>query len=287
MYRLATHEIFGLLLNSLLFDTSNQLFALTLAIVVTILPFAVPFLTKRVPLLMVVLGRAVCWRDRPFVDAGRSSLSAVTRTPPPAPTLNWIVATTTPSTAGSPKEAEIVQPTLIENRVVDLYLTTLYGAWPSNVIGFTRNPPDYLATMRVQSVFAVPWNEVWEPGVVASRLLPLITDFQLHPSIISFSSMGEMQDEKRWDKYDPSEFVSMCLLKSNTTDEGMFEFFKMPYTRLDPRAKEMERVPTEVTGHTDDIGRLREENELLRLESLYADRIRKQLVFREFETGVL
>jgi hypothetical protein len=278
MYRFATNDILDLVLDSLLLDTSNQLFALSLSTLVTVLPFALPILTKRVPLLMVILGRAICWRDRPFVDAGRSSMSAVTRTPLPQPSHPWTVAT-----CFSPKDADdVVQSTLIEKRVVDLYLIGLYGAWPSNVIGFTRNPPGYMeATQRVESVYDVPWDQVWEPGVIASRLMPLISDFQLHPSIITFTSTGELQDEKRWDKYDPSEFVSMCYLISDTNDEGMFEFFKMPSARLDPRPMEMERVPTEVTGHTDDIGRLKEENELLRLESLYAERLRKQIVYRE------
>ena len=283
MYQFANHEeLMKLVFNSLLLDTSNQLFALSLSTLVSVLPFALPILQNRVPSLMVVLGRAVCWRDRHFVDAGRSSMSAVTRTPPPAPSCHWTVATNSSTAAGSsPRESEVVQSTLIEKRVVDLYLINLYGAWPSNVIGFTRNPPEYLATQRVKPVYAVEWDEVWEPGVVAARLLPLIVDFQLHPSIITFTSTGELQDEKRWDKYEPSEFVSMCHLMSNTKEDSMFEFFKMPAARLDPRAQEMERVPTEVTGEPDDIGRLKEENELLRLESLYSERLRKQLVHRE------
>lgn len=286
MYRFACDDLFDDVLDSLLLDTSNQVFALALTALVTVLPFALPNFTDRVPLLMATLGRAICWRDRPFVDAGPTALSAVTRTPLPNPSRGWAVATTS-SNAAAPKDSDVVPSTPIEKRVVQLLLVALYGAWPSNLIGFIRDPAAYLIGKNIDPIYNVPWEQVWEPGQLAARLLPLIADFQLHPSIISFTSLGELQDEKRWDKYDPSEFVSMCDLMSDKGSDGdMFEFFKVPPRRLDPRPIEMERVTTESSEETDDIKRLKEENELLRLESLYGERLRKQLVYRMLLTLV-
>lgn len=279
MYQLAESDFFPRILDSILLDTSNHLFPVALSVLVTILPFSLTQLTEYVPLLMVVLGRAICWRDRPFVDAGAKQIGAVTRTPPPAPDKHWTVAVHGPG--------EIQQSTSTEKRVVQLLLVGLYGAWPSNVIAFIRDHQDYLRLKKVAPIYDAPWSETWEPGVLSSRLVPLIADFQLHPSIITHTSRAELEDDKRWDRYDPSEFVSMAHLMSHADDsESMFEFFKTPTAAsLDPRPMSMTESELNSPGpssETDDVTRLKEENELLRLESLYAERLRKQLVYREY-----
>ncbi|EJT50732.1 hypothetical protein A1Q1_08138 [Trichosporon asahii var. asahii CBS 2479] len=274
MYRMAAHECFSTILKMLLFDTSNQLFPLALSMLVTILPFSLPLLTKHVPTLMVILGRAVSWRDRPFVDAGLTSLSAVTRTPEPAPNQHWEVC------AG--RDSEILAPNATEKRVVELFLVCLYGAWPSNVIAFTRNPEGYLNSKGVEALYAVPWNEVWEANILSTRLVPLISDFQLHPSIITFTSDAELDDDsRRWDKWDPSEFVSMAHLMSHASEpDQMFDFFRVPVPDKPLPTVEMKREQSLLPEEGgDDIERLKEENELLRLEALYAERLRKQFVY--------
>jgi hypothetical protein len=280
MYRMAAHECFSTILKMLLFDTSNQLFPLALSMLVTILPFSLPLLTKHVPTLMVILGRAVSWRDRPFVDAGLTSLSAVTRTPEPAPNQHWEVC------AG--RDSEILAPNATEKRVVELFLVCLYGAWPSNVIAFTRNPEGYLNSKGVEALYAVPWNEVWEANILSTRLVPLISDFQLHPSIITFTSDAELDDDsRRWDKWDPSEFVSMAHLMSHASEpDQMFDFFRVPVPDKPLPTVEMKREQSLLPEEGgDDIERLKEENELLRLEALYAERLRKQFVYRKlFDT---
>lgn len=278
MYRMAAHECFTTILKMLLFDTSNQLFPLALSMLVTILPFSLPLLTKHVPTLMVILGRAVSWRDRPFVDAGLTSLSAVTRTPEPAANQHWEVC------AG--RDSEILAPNVTEKRVVELFLVCLYGAWPSNVIAFTRNPEGYLNSKGVEALYAVPWDQVWEANVLSTRLVPLISDFQLHPSIITFTSDAELDDDsRRWDKWDPSEFVSMAHLMSHASEpDQMFDFFRVPEPARPLPIVEMTREQSLLPEEgADDVERLKEENELLRLEALYAERLRKQFVYRELK----
>lgn len=277
MAQLASHDFFPIMLQSLLLDTSNHLFGLGLSALVIILPFSLLQLNRYIPLLMVVLGRAMCWRDRPFFDAGKDVTVAVTKTPAPAPSLEWNVATT--------MDEEIAVPTPTEKRVVQLLLVALYGAWPSNIIAFIRDPPTYLGIKQVTPIYAVPWEEVWEQGQLQARCVPLISDFILHHSIVTHTSAQELADEKRWDRYDPSEFVAMAHLMSGMSggedSDAMFEFFKTPKVQLDPLdhgAREAEPTVAGSSSDTDDIRRLKEENELLRLESLYSDRLRRQLV---------
>lgn len=278
MYRLAAHECFRTILKMLYFDTSNQLFPLALSMLVTILPFSLPLLTKHVPTLMVILGRAVSWRDRPFVDAGVTSLSAVTRTPDPAANQHWEVC--------EGRTSEILAPNTTEKRVVELFLVLMYGAWPSNVIAFTRNPEGYLQSKGVEPLYAVPWDQVWEPNIVSTRLVPLISDFQLHPSIITFTSDAELNDDsRRWEKWDPSEFVSMAHLMSHASEpEQMFDFFRLtePKQQVLPSVEMTRQQSLLPEEGMDDVERLKEEIELLRLEALYAERLRKQFVYREY-----
>lgn len=275
MYQLSESAFFPRILDSLMLDTSNHLFPVALSVLVTILPFSLTHLTDSVPLLMVILGRAICWRDRPFVDTGASAIGAVTKTPAPAPDRHWRVAR-----HGSD---DLTQATPTEKRVIQLLVIGLYGAWPSNVIAFIRDQKDYLSLKKVPPVYDVPWSETWEPGVLSSRLVPLIADFQLHPSIITHTSRAELEDDKRWDRYDPSEFVSMAHLMSHADDpDSAFEFFKTPKAALlDPRPVSLTESDLNSPTDTDDVRRLKEENELLRLESLYAERLRKQLIYRK------
>lgn len=287
MYQLARDDFFPLVLDSLLFDTNHQLFVLALSVLVTVLPFALQVLITRVPLLMVVLGRAISWRDRPFIDAGRPAMSGATFTPLPNPSHNWVIATSTTHQKDPHSSGDMTASSPIEKRIVQLLLIALYGAWPSNVLAFTRDAPRYLDLKDVEPVYAIPWDDVWEQDQLAGKLLPLIADFQLHPSIITHTSLGELQDLKRWEKYDPSEFVSMCHLLSHSTEDDMFDFFKVPQVQLDPQPA-VTAVDAETgVAATDDIGRLKEENELLRLEALYTERLRKQLVYRELSISPL
>ncbi|BEI81141.1 hypothetical protein CcaverHIS002_0203010 [Cutaneotrichosporon cavernicola] len=275
MAQLASHDFFPVLLKSLLLDTSNHLFGLGLATLVTILPFSVPLLRRYIPLLMVVLGRAMCWRDRPFYDAGKHKTVGVTTTPAPSASMDWTVATT--------GEDIISVPTPTEKRVVQLLLVGLYGAWPSNIIAFIRDQPAYFEVKQVATMYAVPWEEVWAPGQLQARCVPLISDFMLHHNVITHTSSQEMADEKRWERFDPSEFISMAYLMSGGSEDAdaMFEFFRLPKVQLDPLehgAREAEPTVAGSSSDTSDIRRLQMENELLRLESLYNDRLRRQFV---------
>ncbi|KAL1406893.1 hypothetical protein Q8F55_006305 [Vanrija albida] len=275
MYRFAAHTFFTSLLHSLLLDTNNQLFPVALSALNTVLPFSLQLWTPHVPLLMVVIGRAICWRDRPFTLSGVTKATGTTPTPKPNPDLNWVVSEADTSIA----------PTHTEKIVVQLTLIGFYGAWPSNLVGFVRNPDQYLVNKNIHPVYDVPWKDVWQPGLLGSRTLPLINGFQLHPSIIQFTSEEELKDDKRWDKYDPSEFASKARIMSRTEDDPntTFQFFTRPAMRLDP-------LPTEVTDHdpaletanfkdVDDVARLKEENELLRLEAMYNRRLGKQYLY--------
>lgn len=273
MYALACHPFIDTIITSLMLDTANHLFPLGLRAILTVIPYAPQIITHKVPLIMIILGRAVCWRDRPFVDSGKTSDSPATYTPQPSST--WAVAL-------SADEQETDLPvSLRPASIVRLWLVAIYGAWPSNLLAFVRDPILYLRGKRVECPYRGDWDDVWSPGLLAARTGPLLRDFSLHPSIMYFNSDGELRDMKRWEKVDPPEHVSRAhiIAHSEQLSRGKADFFD-----VGPAPEEqlpVVDIPTETKAMSDDVGQLQRENTLLRLEAGYADRLRKQYLFRE------
>jgi hypothetical protein len=257
MHEIAASPVMPTVINSLLFDTGNHLFPLCLRFIIAIIPYAPQLVTHKIPHLMVALGRAVCWRDRPFVDAGSTAQAAVTVTPRPRPLADWRVATTA-------MESDIRSPpSLRPEDIVQLWVIVTYGSWPSNVLAFIRDPVSYIRGKELASVYAVEWEEVWTEGLLASRAGPLLRDFSLHPDLIYYNSTRELADEKRWDKLDPPEMVSRAHLIAHSDHS------------TEPVIEDIQ--PPEVV----DSPRLVRENQLLRIEAGYAARQRKQYLYRE------
>jgi hypothetical protein len=275
-------------IRSSLLDTSNALFPLALRTILICLPWAPLKLTQHVPLLMISLGRAACWRDRPFVDEGSPAREAVTQTHPPNPDLNWRVAATA-------AEPSFIPPLTQEpKKIVRLWFVAMYYAWPSNVLAFVRDPVPYLKGKFITTVYAVDWEDVWPPKLLANRAETLLRDFSLHPSLIKFTSAAELAYAKRWDKNDPAEFVSTAhmIAHSELLSGGMFGFldgepYVPPSTELEledlaPPSETITPGPTRTMGGEGELETLRRENELLRLEAKFGDRIRKQMLFRGY-----
>lgn len=280
MYTIACHPLLDTIITSLLLDTGNNLFPLGLRTILAVIPYAPQVVTGKVPLLMVILGRAVCWRDRPFLDAGTISDAPATHTP--LPRQNWEIAT-------SAMEAPIDQPISLQPiNIVRLWLVAIYGAWPSNLLAFVRDPITYLRGKQVECPYQVEWEDVWPKGLLAARTGPLMREFALHPSIMYFNSDGELRDAKRWEKTDPPEHVSGAhiIAHSERLSHGKTDFFDFDETALiEPPSEHVPESSSLIPSRqstSDSMESLRRENTLLRLEAGYADRLRKQYLFRKF-----
>ncbi|WWD15940.1 hypothetical protein CI109_100364 [Kwoniella shandongensis] len=265
MARLASHPVLDKLLRSLVLDTGNLLFSISLRLLLEIIPYAPLLLTSKVPLMAIVLGRVISWRDRPFIDEGSAGGDGYTRTPLPNPQIGWQVSR-------SSTEPDIEPPDHLKPGVIaQSYLIALYGAWPSNVIAFTRDPALYIQGKNVPPIYALEWDDVWEPGLLATRIVPLIREFRLHPSLVVFTSTAELADDKRWDRIDPSEFTARSRALANADQPGVSRFSLMDEESL-------------VSGTIDrkmDSSRLERENELLRLEAKFTSRVRKQYLHQQ------
>lgn len=277
MRHFAKHDLFNSVLRSLLYDTSNIVFPFAIRSVLCVIPFAPSELRPHVPLLMVVLGRAICWRDRPFVDADVPRRPATTETPRPASVAQWRLAT-------SSHDDEVEMPIGLQSgKVAQLWLVALYGLWPSNVLAFVRDPVSYMVNKGVECAYDCDWADIWAPGLLASRSAPMLRDFALHPSITHFTSAQELDDTSRWDKLDPSEIVarSHVIAHSDRFSRGRFDFF----TEIE--APEQEETNTPDALHSlgpkalpDSIIKLQREVLILREEAMFSDRLLKQYMHR-------
>lgn len=255
--------VFQSILYSLLVDTDNTLFPIVLRCFLAVLPYAPQAITPSVPLVMIILGRAACWRERPF--SNDKDKQGVTRTPKPHERLGWTMARTSPDTT--------LPATLQPGNITRLLFVAIYSAWPSNVLAFVRDPVSYIIGKGIEPVYDVPWEEVWTPGLLASRSGPLLRNFHLHPWLVYFTSSTELADEKRWDKIDPPEFItrSHMLAHSELLAGERFDLLE--------GEPEVPMVIDETLAT--EVGRLQRDVQLLRLEAKFTDRIRKQYLYRK------
>ncbi|WVF72174.1 hypothetical protein IAT40_006986 [Kwoniella sp. CBS 6097] len=262
MGKIVASPFLDALIRSLLLDTGNNLFSLNLRLLLTLVPYAPLAITPKVPFMAIILGRAISWRDRPFVDNDAIAREGVTRTFPPAPELKWQVVS-----ASSEFKLELPEH-LKPRRISQLFLIAMYGAWPSNVIAFVRDPLPYIRGKNVPPVYAVDWEGVWQPGLLASRLEPMIRAFRLHPSLVVFTSTAELADEKRWDRIDGAEFIARSQALANAEQEETTAI-----SFLDEDEGNFIEIGNQRSAPS---GRLERENDLLRLEAKFTNRVRKQ-----------
>jgi hypothetical protein len=270
MSRVPSHSIFLVILRSLLLDTDNILFPVALRCFLGVLPYAPHTITPHVPLVMIILGRAASWRERPFSD--EPGKEGVTRTHKPSPSIDWAPVT--------PSEPTDLPETMQPPNITRLLFVAVYSAWPSNVLAFVRDPVSYINGKGIEPVYNIPWEDVWEQGILARRAAPLLRNFHLHPWLVYFTSSSELADEKRWEKIDPPEFIarSHMLAHSELLSGDKFDLLEGVPT------DDMEIVPTPPELSTD-VAKLQREVQLLRLDAKFTNRVRKQYLYRESEIG--
>ena len=177
---MASHRLTTTILYSLLFDNSSTVAIVALTLLTKLLPiFAVKAteqLKRHVPLLVLVLARVVCWRERPVpkptkpvsdadsasesgrgTDEEEEGLPEEMYTPPIHEDITWERLEQTflagASSAPSPHR----------------YFTVLYYLFPCNTIRFLRYPIRYVTDIQCENPYAVGWDEVLDEPQLKSR----------------------------------------------------------------------------------------------------------------------
>lgn len=176
---MASHRLTTAILYSLLFDNSSTVAVVALTVLTKLLPIfavkATEHLKRYVSLLVLVLARIVCWRERPVPHPTEPSLGADSAsesgcdrddeeglpeemyTPPIHEDITWERLEQTflagASSAPSPHR----------------YFTVLYYLFPCNIIRFLRYPIRYITDIQCENPYAVGWDEVLDEPQIKSR----------------------------------------------------------------------------------------------------------------------
>lgn len=169
------------LLYSLIFDNSSSVCTIALTILIKLLPiFAVKasgHLKSLLPLLLVVLARILCWRERhsaplfpmvpnqedtdseelPASDTGEEGPSEGTRPLLTREDIDWVRLELTfdGPASGAP--------------IAHRYFTFLYYLFPCNTIRFLRYPIKYLNSSGLESVYVVDWEAALDEQQIRSK----------------------------------------------------------------------------------------------------------------------
>ncbi|KAF8760750.1 Tuberous sclerosis 1 [Rhizoctonia solani] len=174
--------LFSTLLISLQVDQSTTVFSIAITSLIMLLPAlavdAPAQLNTRLPALLTILGRIVCWKLRSEGKEGRRWKVK--------PELEWKrLDTTFESAAVAPNETR-------------LYFTFMYGLYPCNTIAFLRSPVTFLRTHGHASMFTHDWDVVLDEDEIKSCSRPLLRGHVVHPSIILADAKSELADLTRW-----------------------------------------------------------------------------------------
>ncbi|KAL1944505.1 hypothetical protein VTO73DRAFT_2935 [Trametes versicolor] len=210
-YVLASHPLMTSLLHSLIFDNSSTVCTIALTVLIKLLPIfamkACQQLKSLLPLLLVVLARILCWKER------QSSSPIVPVLPDPEEDDEE-------DALASDDDEDIVRegsrPLQIREDIEwerleltfdgpaskapspDRYFTFLYYLFPCNVIRFLRCPVRYLTDNGVDSLYAVEWEEALDAEKIKSKSEPLLRRHVLHPLLIWREASEELEQPDFW-----------------------------------------------------------------------------------------
>ncbi|TFK92128.1 hypothetical protein K466DRAFT_481303 [Polyporus arcularius HHB13444] len=222
---LASHPLMTSLLHCLVFDSSSTACTIALTILIKLLPiFAVKAceqLKRLLPLLLVILARIICWKERrspesvpPIIpdaedsededavasDTEEDSAAASIQTLPIREDLDWNALELTFD--GPQSKAPSAHR----------YFTFLYYLFPCNTIRFLRYPVRYLDDNGLESLYAVDWEKALDEDKIRSKSERLLRSHILHPLLIWREATEELERPDFWAKYDIPQIVSSATM---------------------------------------------------------------------------
>ncbi|KAI0748197.1 hypothetical protein C8Q80DRAFT_1219448 [Daedaleopsis nitida] len=216
---LASHPLMNSLLYCLIFDTSSTACTIALTILTKLLPvFAVHTcdqLKRLLPLLLVVLARLLCWKERlssqPMwpVFHDHDNLEEI----PPESDEEHVAKDDEISTLPMREDLEW-NPLLFtfegpqsKAPSTHRYFTFLYYLFPCNVIRFLRYPVRYLNDNELETLYAVEWENALDEVKIRSKSERLLRMHVLHPLLVWREASEELERPDFWAKYDIHQIV--------------------------------------------------------------------------------
>ncbi|KAJ1311827.1 hypothetical protein OPQ81_010288 [Rhizoctonia solani] len=190
--------LFSSLLFSLQADQSTTVFSIGITSLIMLLPAlavdAPAQLNVRLPALLTILGRVVCWKLRGGEKANKRKWWKVNDE------FEW-----------KPLDASFESAAVAPNET-RLFFTFMYGLYPCNTIAFLRSPVAFLRTHEHASMFTHDWDVVLDEDEIKSCSRPLLRGHVIHPNIILADSKSELADLDRWKDKDVATVAAECTL---------------------------------------------------------------------------
>ena len=183
---LSKHQLFPYLLLSMLLDNSSTACSAGITFLVKSLPYfavhAREQLRLYVPRLLAILARILCWKKRyPLIpEAGENTLD---------PEFERELAEITQRTLHVRPDLEWQRLEMTFSSITSLppnsrsFFSLLYYLFPSNVLGFFRDPAVFLVSYNVDSPYVESWKDALDEDEI--RRKSEVCANRLHLSCIS------------------------------------------------------------------------------------------------------
>ncbi|KAH9856954.1 hypothetical protein C2E23DRAFT_806091 [Lenzites betulinus] len=222
---LASHPLMTSLLHSLIFDNSSTVCTIALTVLIKLLPiFAVKAcqqLKHLLPLLLVVLARILCWKER----QSSSRIVQVLPDPEDSDAEDGSVSDDDEDDAREGSRSLQIREDIGWERLeltfdgppskapsADRYFTFLYYLFPCNTIRFLRDPVRYLTDNGVDSLYTVDWREALDEAKIRSKCEPLLRRHVLHPLLIWREATEELEQPDFWEQYDIPKIIGSATM---------------------------------------------------------------------------
>ncbi|OAD70180.1 hypothetical protein PHYBLDRAFT_148733 [Phycomyces blakesleeanus NRRL 1555(-)] len=197
LHEILETALFNSMLQSLMYDNSTTLIAISVTNMIMLLPRICTSLPPFLPKLFYIFARALCWdqlRDM------RKNKSPKGYTPEDKGNSqqehdNWDCVDYTFSKLSAPPSNPQTGP----------FFTSLYGLYPCNFLRFLHKPYGYFKT----NGFNLP--EEFDEETFRTRTMLQVTRHMLHPNLVSMDPETELTDRSRWMKMEPPDVIAQIM----------------------------------------------------------------------------
>ncbi|PCH38043.1 hypothetical protein WOLCODRAFT_114704 [Wolfiporia cocos MD-104 SS10] len=210
---LAPHPLMPAVLYCLLLDGSSTAAIVGLTVLTKLLPIlavkACEDLKRHLPLLLVVLARIICWRER---EAEADAPSDLSDEPAPSSNSGSVPELPVREDFGWKRLEATFQGGASSPPSPHRFFTFLYYLFPCNVIRFLRYPVHYIGDTMIDNPYTVPWEEALDEDMIRSKSEPLMHGHVLHPLLIWRGAAEELSQPEFWAQYDIARIVGDCTM---------------------------------------------------------------------------
>ncbi|KAI9023736.1 Hamartin protein-domain-containing protein [Phycomyces nitens] len=197
LHEILETPLFNSMLQSLMYDNSTTLIAISVTNMIMLLPRICTSLPPFLPKLFYIFARALCWDQLRDMRKNKSpkGYTSEDRSTSQQEHDNWDCVDYTFSKLSAPPSNPQTGP----------FFTSLYGLYPCNFLCFLHKPYGYFKT----NDFNLP--EEFDEETFRTRTMLQVTRHMLHPNLVSMDPETELTDRSRWMKMEPPDVIAQIM----------------------------------------------------------------------------